>query len=462
MATELDQIVNVSITADSRTPSRQGFGTPLVLAYHNVFPELYRIYSRPSEMTTDGFASTSHAYRMAQSVWAQNPTVPSIVVGRNTTLPAFVTQLTVTSAVAGQHVRLKVIAPAAGTLADPVVTGGVISPLGALAAGAVVTIDYTIQAAATTTTVATALELLIENIPGVDSTSALAVISATPTTAGSRVFAYDFENVTVEETTAAAGYDTTLSALEAVNDTWYFVLTDSSSSANVLAVGAWVLTRKKIYFAGTQSQGELDGTGTLGATLKALSNDRVALMYTKNGHEFPSAGWVGGQAPKTPGSITWAFKNILGSTPAALTSTQRSNLETDSTNHFQTVAGLNITRPGVVTSGEWIDIRHGIDALEARIKEDVFALLANADKVPFTDSGFALIESAIDAACQAFVGTDQQPGLLVKDSIVIIMPSLSAISTADKQARRLTGVRFSALLAGAIHFVQINGTLTNA
>jgi hypothetical protein len=115
-----------------------------------------------------------------------------------------------------------------------------------------------------------------------------------------------------------------------------------------------------------------------------------------------------------------------------------------------------------VVAGEWIDIRHGIDALEARIQEDVFDLLAGSGKVPFTEAGFDLIASTIDAACQAFVGTDNEPGLLVKDSIKVIMPKLSTVSQADKNARRLTGVRFSALLAGAVHYVEIRGTLSNA
>lgn len=462
MATELDQIVSVTITADSRTPSRQGFGTPLVMTYHTVFADAYKKYSRLSEMSTDGFTSNDHAYRMANSIWLQNPTVPQIVVGRLGSAPSFVTQLTMTSAVQGAHVRLKILAADAGTLTDPVVTGGTISPTGALTAGTVVTIDYVIQAAATTTTVATAVESLIEAVPGIASAPSSAVISITPVTAGKRPFVYDLENCTVEETTADAGYDTALTALELLDDTWYFVHIDSSSTANIMDVAAWTLSRKKIFFASTQSSAELAGTGTLGFDLDALGNNRTVLLYTANAHEFGAAGWVGGQAPKTPGSVTWAFKEIKGLTPKALTTSQRSALEADNINHYQTVAGLDITRPGVVTNGEFIDIIHGVDALEARIKEDVFALLAGTDKVPFTESGFALIESAIDAACQAFVGTDEQPGLLVKDSIEVIMPNLADISAADKAARRLTGIRFSADLAGAVHYTSITGTLSNA
>jgi hypothetical protein len=461
---DIDTVVSVSITQDSDSPTREGFGTPAILTYHNVFPELYRVYEDLAGMASDGFSTNDSAYRLVQAVFNQEPRPASAVVARLPAAPAFVTQLTMTSAVQGQKVRFKVLVPEAGTITDPVVTGGVISPTGAVTAGTVVSIEYTVQAAATTTTVATAVELLTEAVAGVASTAASAVVSLTPVTAGRRVYAYDLENCTIEETTADAGYDTALSALELADDVpdWYFILTDSSSTANVLDVAAWTLSRKKMYFAATQSSGLLAGTDTLGSTLLGLSNDRTVLIYAKNAHEHADAAWVGVIAPQTPGSITAALKELVGVSPKQLSATQKLNLETDNINHYQTLKGLPRVRPGVTTSGEWIDIRHGIDALESRVQEDAFALLANAAKVPFTASGFVLIESAIDAACQAFVGDETSDGLLVKGSVRVVMPNLATIPTADKQARRLRGVKFFADISGAVHALEIAGTLSNA
>lgn len=439
---ELDTIVKVDITADSTSVSQAGFGTPLILSYHTVFADRYRIYTALAEMTEDGFATYDHAYRMAKAAFDQDPTVEQVVVGRLPAAPAFQTRLTMLSAAAGVHIKFKVLIPTTG---------------------AVHQIDYTIGGSETTTTVATAVELLTEAITGVDSTSSTANVTLTPTVAGRRIFVYDLENVSVLETTADAGYDTELSALELEPDLdFYFISIDSSSTANVADVAAWVLSRKKLYFAALQNSGLLDNTDTVASDLLALANDRTVILYSKNAHEFADVAWAAVIGCQTPGSITAALKTLIGVTVSSLNSTQKTHLENDNVNHYMAVKNRKVTRKGKVVGGEWIDIRHGIDALEARIQETVFDLLADSSKVPFTEAGFQLISAAIEAACQAFVGTDNEPGMLVAGSIKVIMPKLSSISETDKNNRELKGVRFSALLSGAIHYVEIRGTLSNA
>jgi Protein of unknown function (DUF3383) len=440
MAT-IDEIVSVTISADSKTVSRAGFGLPYLLSYHSRFAETHRFYSSLAEMTSDGFSSADSAYKMAASVFSQDPTVERVMVGRLPAAPSFTTALTITSAVEGQKVQFKIVQPVTGTVTQ---------------------IDYTILAAATTTTVATAIELLVEAVTGVDSTSSGPVVTATPTVAGHPIWVYDLVNVTAQETTADAGYDDELSAQEIVDDTFYWILTDSESQANIEAVAAWALARKKIYVASTSAANELAGTGTIGATLKAAGNSRTVLLWAPNPQEFAAAAWVGNGAPKTPGSITWAFKTLLGVTAKTLTSTQQGNLTTDNINNYQTIAGIAVTRPGIVENGRWIDEIHGIDALEADIKESVFSLLANSDKVPFTQSGFDLIANAILGALKRFEGSIEQPGLLAVDTSKVIMPALASVNPADKAARILRNVRFSSQLSGAIHQCLIVGTLSNA
>jgi hypothetical protein len=438
MSTELSQVVALSISANSKTPTREGFGIPLFLSYHTVFPERFRRYEDLAGMISDGFALTSVQCKGASAFFSQDPAPAAVIIGRLPAAPATTWAVTVTSAVQGAHVKLTVVSP-----------DGTVTP-----------IDYTILAAATTTTVATALELLIEACPGVDSVSSGAVITATPTTSGERFWLFGESNCQIKNTTADAGYATELAALQIENDDWYFVTIDDSSAANIAAVAAWTLTQKKIFFTATNASDELSGTGTVGSALKALSNDRAVVLYAPNASQYAGAAWVGVGAPQDPGSITWAFKSLAGVSPASLTSTQRSNLETDNINHYQTLAGLPVTRQGVTAQGEFIDIRHGIDALEARIQEDVFALLANAKKIPFTALGLDMIANAILGAMKAFEGSDEQPGLLVRGSSVVRMPDINAISDADKASRRLTGVKFSATLAGAVHYVSIVGTLS--
>lgn len=433
----INSVVSVQIRANSRNPTRAGFGTPLILTYHTVFAEKWRVYTSLAAMTADGFTSTSSAYRMAQALTDQNPSVRSWIVGRKDTAPVFTQDVTITSAVEGAHVRFKIID----------------------SAGVVQQIDHTIGAAATTTTVATAVELLVEAIAGVTSTSAAAVVTVGADTAGFKPYIYDVENCYVVETTADSDYDDELSALELLDNSWYFVLTDSESKANVDKVAAWVLSRTKLYFVSTQSGAELAGTGTLGFDLKALTNGRTVLIYGFNAHEHIGARWVGAGAPEDPGSITWALKALRGATAKDLTPTQETNLEADNINHYQSIAGLGSTRPGKVASGEWIDVVHGIDAMTAAIQEAVWTVMANAKKIPFTEAGLDLIASAILGAMKRFEGSNENPGLLVPGSSQVTMPNIDDISETDKRNRRLTGVSFYAKFAGAVHFVEIVGTL---
>ncbi len=435
---ELDQIVDVTITADSKTPSRQGFGTPLCLSYHTRFVEHYKIYGSLREVAED-FETYDSGYRMASAAFAQNPCPKQLVMGRLPAAPSFTRTLTITSAVEGDIISFTIVDPTTGTATD---------------------ITYTVLAAATTTTVATAVELLVEAVTGISCTSAAAVITITPATAGGQIWVYNLYNCTTEETTADGNYDDELTALQLLNDDWYFITTDSCSAANITLVAAWALANKKMYFVNTDSSGELAGTGTIGSGLLALSNDRTAVIYTPNSHEFGGVAWASLGAAQTPGSITWAFKTLRGVTSKNLTAAQRSALETDNINHYQSIASLSATRPGKTTSGEWIDITHGIDALTARIKEDVWALFVNSAKVPYTASGLDLVASCILGAMKAFEGTAEVPSLLVEGSSLVIMPEFSTISTGDRAARQLTGVRFSATLAGAIHKVVVNGTLS--
>jgi hypothetical protein len=430
----LTDFVTVNVTANSTTVQRQGFGIPLILTYHTRFVEKYRSYTSLAGMTADGFTSYDAAYRRAAAMFSQNPAPASVVVGRLPSAPAFTQVLTMTSATEGQHVRFKVIEPATGTVQS---------------------IDYTIPSSATTTTVATAVELLVEAVTGVDSAASTANITVTPTVAGRRVEIYDLENCTLEETTAAAGYDTELTALKIVNNTWFFISTDSSSAANVAAVGAWALANKKMYFAALHNSSELSGTGTIGSDLKALSNNFTALLWAPNAHQSAASAWIGVGAPQQPGDVNWAGMLLRG---------EQQNLETDNINHYQTVAGVARTRLGKVASGEWIDVVHGTEALKADLAETVYLLLVGAgtgQKVPFTKKGFDLMQAHIEAAGRRFESSNGQPGLLQEGSFTVVMPNPDSFTSEQKNSRILTGVRFSALYEQAVNSVGMDGTISS-
>jgi Protein of unknown function (DUF3383) len=443
--TELSSIVSVSVEADSRSVARQGFGIPLVLSYHARWSDRYRVYSSAAEMlaASEGFTTYDDTYRMCAAIFDQDPTVEEVVVGRIREAPAWTQTLTLTATyAAGQKVSFTYLVPGTGAAVD---------------------YSYTILGSeGSINAVATAVEAEIEALTGLNSSVATNVITVTSSVSGARPHFYNLVGCTIEETTAEPSsgneYDTELAALVLENNDWFFVLTDTSSPANVAAVAAWCLTNDKMYLVSTNSAAELTSGGTLATNL--ASNENVAILFSKRSHDFTAARWLGACAPQDAGSITWAFKALAGGTPDSLTTTQKGFLDTHNANHYQTVAGLPVVRQGVTTSGEYVDIVHGIFALKADIAESVYGVLASLPKTPFTQKGFDAIENAIMGALRRFEGTQDAPKLLTPGTARVIMPNLATARTNGGATRRLTGVRFSADLAGAIHFVSVVGVVS--
>ena len=430
----ISEIVNVSITADTARVSRVGFGTPLALAYHTHNTDLIREYADLSEMVADSFTVYEAAYLMAQAYFSQEPRPETIKIGRLTTSVVPTKKLTITDATEGNHILLSYL----------------------LSDGTAGSIDYTILAAATTTSVATAVELLTEAITGIASSSSGANITITGTS-GTSFWLYDLQGCEQLDQTPTCAPAVDLSAIEVVDSDWYAINCAVESEANADLIAAWVETRDKLFIAQTSDDIERQSGGTLMSGWAALGYDNSACIFTENASTFLACGWVGKMLPKDPGSATWALKSIDGSAADPLTTTETGYIDGDSGNHYTEIAGVSITRKGVVASGEYIDVRMGIHWLKARIAERVFTLLASADKVPYTDPGVALVVAEVRAQLQIAI----QKGVLAASPVpTVTAPKVADIEVANRQARLLPDVKFAGTLAGAIHKTNIAGVLS--
>lgn len=260
---------------------------------------------------------------------------------------------------------------------------------------------------------------------------------------------------------ADADWSAALAAIQAENDTWYFVsiVPVASADTEALQVAAWTEAQTKIFFSQSGDSDILtSATDDQGSALKALGYNRTATLYrpTSKASEYSEAGWVGEGAPFAPGSSTWAYKDIVGSTPDSMTTAQKSAAHGKNVNTFTTVAGADITEKGRVASGEWIDVIIGLDWLKARLQETVYGALVANRKISYDDAGITVIAGLV----QSILEEAGRKGVLQLDSIELTVPKYSAISTADKTARKLPDVKFKALLQGAIHLVEINGTVS--
>lgn len=166
-----------------------------------------------------------------------------------------------------------------------------------------------------------------------------------------------------------------------------------------------------------------------------------------------------------PGSETWALKTLSTIVPSRLSSSQKKDLDEKNITTYRRYAKTNVTFGGKTLSGEWIDVIRFRDWLKAEIQTNAFSALHANRKVPFTDPGIGLVEGGIRKALAdgqtvggiaptEFSRDEEIPGYTVT------APLASSFSEAQRKTRRLTNIKWTARIAGAIHFANIGGTLT--
>jgi Protein of unknown function (DUF3383). len=251
-----------------------------------------------------------------------------------------------------------------------------------------------------------------------------------------------------------------MAAIQNEDNSWYGVAVDQAMASDFAAIAAWVESANRFSVLWTTDPNTYDATKStdLASTLKALSYDRTAVIWhaqPSDGADYPDAAWMGEGFPYDPGTSTWAYKTLKGVKPDNI-SGKETTLQNKNCNYYSEVGGVNITQEGKVASGEWIDIIIGTDWIEARLREAVYSALVNNRKIPYDDSGITLIEGLVKGVLNQAAAA----GILQADSIVVTVPRYADIPQADKIARKLPDVKFTALYQGAIHRTTINGTIS--
>lgn len=167
------------------------------------------------------------------------------------------------------------------------------------------------------------------------------------------------------------------------------------------------------------------------------------------------------------GSETWAYKTLNGIEPEPYTQTEIAALKAENLNCYVHCAGKNITLDGRTVSGEWIDVIRFRDWLQNDMQKGIYNLFIMNPKVPFTSKGITLIQNQMIASLKkgqtkggiAETEYDADGNEIV--GFTTSVPTAASVSDADKAARTLKGCKFTARLAGAIHLVEVNGTLVS-
>lgn len=446
-----NEIVNVSISRDTRAVQRAAFGTAMFLGLHAVFAERVQSFADIEEVTAAGFVAGSPEYNAAIAYFGSDVTPTELLIGRQ--IPTAV-----------------ILTPTVQNSTDYTVYVGH-SGTG----GTPVAFTYTSDGSATAAEIAIGLKALIDAdvdvSAGVTTDDTGAVLTLTAAGAD-EIIVNSWSDNLVATYTKSESLVTAIAACREENDTWYALATyshkrvddanDPDYGRSINSVAAYINAAKKIY---GYSSGDADiltaSTDHIAGTLKAAARDRTFGVYDAEAGEtdtptaattYGEMGWLGRMLPTDPGAATWMFKKVPGLTIDNLTSTQSGYARGHNINVYEQFQGQNMIWEGKMADGTYIDIVHGADWLEARLTERVFYLLLNNDKIPFTDAGVSAIEAEVRAQLLEGVAAGY-----ITDDFTITVPKVSAVSANDKANRVLPAVKFVATLQGAVHSVTVQG-----
>lgn len=197
------------------------------------------------------------------------------------------------------------------------------------------------------------------------------------------------------------------------------------------------------------------------AQMKTKKYDRTILFFSEpeNADEYPHAAFVGANGSRTVGSITWKFKGLVGVTPLEDT-TKALAAMAENANIYIDTSGEPKTREGVVVSGEFIDVIHGLDWIIVNGEKAIQTVFNNSPKIGYTDAGIAKIVAALtdvfELAGRNEIIDQAENG---QYQYTINALSRSEIIAAERASRQYNGISFEFDLAGAIHGARMAGVV---
>ena len=451
----IDRIVNVQISLNTTGISTEGFSTLLCVGPHMYGLTRVSTYTDPNQMIEDGFSADDALYRMVSDAFAQTPSPAQVKVGRQQVdgFTLMVGQLGATSTY---------VLTVSNTLADGTIRKKEYS--------------YTTSSGSESDILKGLLQAITgdsdseltdnEEQAGEETLTQLHLEAKNPGTAFSVKVT---SNLTVSMDATTEDIADTMAAVVASDSDFYGVALASRADEDILAMAEWAEANEKLFGTATAADGAKNSeiTNDIGSQLQAKNYYRTFWFYhALAATEYPECAIMARCFSINPGGETWANKQLSSITTDSLSETEALAVQGKNGNTFEPFRNISITQNGKVAAGEWIDVIRFRDWLAEEIKVNVFNLLINRDKVPYTDAGIAAIESQIRAALTlgqtrgGIAPTEYDENGNQNLGFTISVPLSSSISPNQKALRILNDVKFTARLAGAIHVVNITGNLT--
>jgi hypothetical protein len=439
----LSDIVSVVITTNGVGASAPGFGVPMIASYHTRWVELIRWYTSLDGMLADGFTVHDGAYRCASAMTAQSPAPSRWAVGRRSNAPGQTVEITPT------------------VVNNRIYNVDLLGPTG-IAATATFTSDGTASAAEICAGLLASINTAATGITATGGVTSVVCKASTPGLTFA-VASQDLGLLSCQQNHADTGIAADLTSIKLVSSDFYGVTLDTAGKAEIVAAAAWVETNKRFGVFSSQDADCLGAAVTdVGGVIKAANEYRSWVEFGQRaGFEFGGAAMLAAGLARDPGTVTFKFLQLRSVTSDNLTDTHLTNLRAKNIGFFTSfgISGgtpIVITGDGKTAAGEWADFIRDRDWFEANMQVDVTNWLAGGKKKPYTDSGIQGVASAVRSRISLAVAA----GFLASDPVpVVVVPKASSISPAVKATRVLSGISFTASVAGAIHAVALTGTV---
>ena len=436
----IDNLVfDVAISLGAGAITRQGFGTPLILAKASNltagFTERVKSYTSAADAAADADLTAAISDKVG-IIFAQSRSPSTVKVGRWEADVAQVNDFVVTGASDGTYtITIN------GTDYDFLATG---STIAAIAAGLATAVDADPDV--------TAVDDGVDTVTVTADVAGEAFTTATSSTG---------DPITETETTANVNVATELAEVfEADADFFHFAI-DSRSDLDIERSATFASTNKRLFWS-QSSQADIIGAPTtdIFSDLAALSNRWVVPFYYAVDATDADCAWMGyfaandfdGEAP------TAALNTLTNVTVDTISSTAQANLEAKNISYYSSLKGVGATRTAQTSGGFDIELVVTGAWFKARMEEATARLLLNransGDRVRYNDRGFRQIDGVNAGVLQTAEGL----GHINDESSELVGTRRSDVSGAD-EASGTYRFSFGGTYSGRVKDVVIRGTV---
>lgn len=446
---ELTDVVQVNISLGTANPSTANFGT-LMCACYTANPAITDRVTSYKSFAAVKSAFTSYTsdpfYSMAQKAFSQSPAPSEVKLGKR--VLGYTQSFTI-------------------TIGDS--TQGDVYNFSVGKVGASLTsLTYTVLSSATTSTVATAIASLITGASISSITSAVAVgavitVTSVANTLTDFVFDPSRTKMSVHDTTSdGTNLTTDLNAIQAADGDFYALAIDTTSLSGIEAAAAWQESRGFGSFYPNSSDSVIataTTTSNVAYDLKTSAYERTFLTFSgAQLCSFSGAARACRALPQNPGSYTEEFKTLSGVTPDKISDSEQGHIWGYNCATYQTLANTNLTANTQGSLGKFPDLVRFLDWYSNTTSVGLLTLLANSQKVPYTDSGVALAEGVVRGVTNTGIAWG---GIAATPTPVVTAPLVASQLSSNKLSRIFAGLSASWVYASAIHkFIPVNVTVT--